>query len=71
MVDRRKKAHREITDRLPADHASIVPEAIPNRVVIEQMADVRAPVPAFAPASSATAAYEALWSRVQSALTTG
>jgi hypothetical protein len=38
-------------------------------VVIEQMADERAPVPAFAPASSATAAYEALWARVQSCVT--
>jgi hypothetical protein len=36
------------------------------------MADERAPVPAFAPASSATAAYEALWARVESCLfTTG
>ena len=68
MVDRRKKAHREFTERLPNDHASVVPEAIPSRVVIEQMADERAPVPAFAPASSATAAYEALWARVQSRL---
>ena len=69
MVDRRKKAHREFTERLPNDHASVVPEAIPSRVVIEQMADERAPVAAFAPASSATAAYEALWARVQSSLT--
>jgi hypothetical protein len=29
------------------------------------MAEERAPVPAFAPASSATAAYEALWARVR------
>jgi chromosome partitioning protein len=69
MVDRRKKAHREFSERLPKDHASVVPEAIPSRVVIEQMADERAPVAAFAPASSATAAYEALWARVQSCLT--
>jgi chromosome partitioning protein len=39
-------------------------------VVVEQMAEERAPVPAFAPASSATAAYEALWARVRSYLTT-
>ncbi len=69
MVDRRKKSHREFTERLPNDRASVVPEAIPNRVVIEQMAQERAPVPAFAPASPATAAYEALWARVQSRLT--
>ena len=46
MVDRRKKAHREFTERLPKDHASVVAEAIPSRVVIEQMAEERAPVPA-------------------------
>ena len=69
MVDRRKKAHREFTERLPHDHASVVAEAIPSRAVIEQMAQERAPVPVFAPASPATAAYEALWARVQSCWT--
>lgn len=69
MVDSRKKAHREFAERLPQDHASVVPEAIPSRVVVEQMAEERAPVPVFAPASDATAAYEALWARVRPRLT--
>ena len=69
MVDRRKKAHREFTERLPHDRASVVAETIPNRTVIEQMAQQRAPVPEFAPYRSATTAYEALWARVQSCLT--
>jgi cellulose biosynthesis protein BcsQ len=69
MVDRRKKAHREFVERLPKDRESVVPESIPSRVVIEQMADERAPVAAFAPTSSAAAAYEALWFRVQKSLT--
>jgi chromosome partitioning protein len=69
MVDRRKKGHREFTERLPHDRVSVVAEAIPNRAVIEQMAQQRAPVPVFAPRSSATTAYEALWTRVRSALT--
>jgi chromosome partitioning protein len=69
MVDRRKKAHREFTERLPHDRAAVVTEAIPNRAVIEQMAQQRAPVPVFAPRSSATTAYEALWNRVRSTLT--
>ena len=68
MVDRRKKSHREFADRLPQDRASVVAEVIPNRSVIEQMADERAPVPVFAPAHPATTAYEALWARVQSGL---
>ena len=68
MVDRRKKAHREFTERLPHERASVVAEAIPNRAVIEQMAQQRAPVPEFAPRSPATAAYQALWARLQSCL---
>jgi chromosome partitioning protein len=47
----------------------VVAETIPNRAVIEQMAQQRAPVPEFAPHSSATTAYEALWARVRSCLT--
>ena len=46
----------------------MVAEAIPNRAVIEQMAQQRAPVAEFAPRSLATAAYEALWARLQSCL---
>ena len=69
MVDRRKKAHRELAERLPHEHPAVMAETIPNRAVIEQMAQRRAPVPQFAPRSSATAAYEALWARVQSCLT--
>jgi cellulose biosynthesis protein BcsQ len=46
MVDLRKKAHREFTERLPTS-ASVVAEAIPNRAVIEQMAQQRAPVLEF------------------------
>jgi chromosome partitioning protein len=69
MVDRRKKSHREFTEQLPHDRASVVAEMIPNRAVIEQMAQERAPVPVFAPTSPATTAYEALWARVQSCWT--
>ena len=68
MVDLRKKAHREFTERLPQERASLVAEVIPSRAVIEQMAQQRAPVPEFAPHSPATAAYEALWARLQSCL---
>jgi cellulose biosynthesis protein BcsQ len=71
MVDRRKKSHREFAERLPQDRASVVAEVIPSRSVIEQMASERAPVPAFAPTNPVTAAYEALWARVQSRLTEG
>ena len=66
MVDRRKKAHREFAASLPRDHPSVAVESIPSLALIEQMADRRTPVPAFAPRSAATAAYEALWTRVLS-----
>jgi cellulose biosynthesis protein BcsQ len=68
MVDRRKRAHRELVEQLPYERKFVVPEAIPNLSVIEQMARHRAPVPAFAPRSPAAAAYENLWSRVRSGL---
>jgi len=68
MVDRRKKAHRELAEQLPLERGSVVPEVIPNLAVVEQMARQRAPVPDFAPRSPATAAYEALWARLRSGL---
>jgi len=68
MVDRRKKAHRDLAERLPNELGYMVAEAIPNLAVIERMAWRRAPVPDFAPGSPATAAYEALWARLRSCL---
>ena len=68
MVDRRKKAHRELTAAAPSQRPSIAAASIPNLAVIEQMAEQRAPVPAFAPRSAATAAYLALFNQLQSAL---
>jgi chromosome partitioning protein len=68
MVDRRKKAHRELVEQLPVERRFVVSESIPNLSVIEQMARHRAPVPAFAPHSPATAAYEDLWTRLRSTL---
>ena len=59
MVDRRKKSHREITDRQVGSGSDRA--AVPNLAAIEQMADHRAPVAVTSPRSSATAAYERLW----------
>ena len=59
----------DFTERLPHERVSVVAEAIPNRAVIEQMAQQRALVAEFAPRRLATAAYEALWARVRSCLT--
>jgi cellulose biosynthesis protein BcsQ len=66
MIDRRKRLHREIAERLPAERlGSAASTAIPALSVIEQMAVHRAPVGAFAPRSGAARAYAALWAEVR------
>jgi chromosome partitioning protein len=64
MVDRRKRLHRELVEQLSADRPEILTTAIPALSIIEQMAEQRAPVTAFAPHSAAAHFYEALWAEV-------
>ncbi len=64
MVDRRKRLHREIVDRLPTQRADVAAAAVPALAVIERMAVERAPVPAFAPRSRAARSYQDLWAEV-------
>ena len=64
MIDRRKRLHREIAERLPADRKDVATTAIPALSMIERMAVERAPVAAFAPRSAAARAYAALWAEV-------
>jgi len=66
MVDRRKKLHREITERLSAERAEVAQTTIPALSVIETMSVERAPVTVFAPASSAAKAYRSLWAELGS-----
>jgi chromosome partitioning protein len=61
MVDRRKRLHREIVERLPMERFDIATASIPALSVVEQMAVHRAPIPAFAPRSPAAHCYEQLW----------
>src|SRR5215470_9156996 len=65
MIDRRKRLHKEIAERLPAERKDIASTAIPALSMIEQMAVQRAPVAAFAPRSAAARAYAGLWAEVQ------
>ncbi len=65
MVDRRKRIHREIAERLPRERADIAATAIPALAVIERMAVERSPVPAFAPHSPAARGYRELWEEVR------
>jgi chromosome partitioning protein len=64
MVDRRKKLHREITEKLSADRPEVAATAIPALSVIETMSVERAPVTVFAPSSMAAKAYQALWAEI-------
>jgi chromosome partitioning protein len=66
MVDRRKKLHREITERLSAERAEVALTTIPALSVIETMSVERAPVAVFAPSSSAAKAYRSLWAELAS-----
>jgi chromosome partitioning protein len=66
MVDRRKKLHREITERLSAERAEVAQTTIPALSVIETMSVERAPVTVFAPASAAAKAYRSLWAELSS-----
>jgi len=66
MVDRRKKLHKEITERLSAERAEVAQTTIPALSVIETMSVERAPVTVFAPASSAAKAYRSLWAELGS-----
>src|SRR6202000_1331704 len=54
MVDARKRLHRGLVEQLPAERPGILSTAIPALSIIEQMAEYRAPVTAFAPNSAAT-----------------
>jgi cellulose biosynthesis protein BcsQ len=64
MVDRRKKLHKEITEKLSAERDEVASTVIPALSVIEMMSVERAPVTVFAPASAAAKAYRALWAEI-------
>jgi chromosome partitioning protein len=65
MADRRKKLHRKVIGSLPREQARVGETVVPTLSVIEQMAEQRAPLPAFAPNSPAAACYERLWEEVR------
>jgi chromosome partitioning protein len=61
MVDRRKKLHREVMERLRSERDDVLQAAIPASVEVERMGEQRDAVAAFAPRGRAAPAYEALW----------
>jgi chromosome partitioning protein len=64
MVDGRKRLHHDLMEQLSAERRGILRTAIPALSIIEQMAEQRAPVTAFAPYSVAAKCYQALWDEV-------
>ncbi len=65
MIDRRKRLHLDIAERLPAERDDVAATAIPALSLIERMSQERAPVGAFAPRSQAAQAYRQLWAEVR------
>jgi chromosome partitioning protein len=65
MVDRRRRLHLDTIERLRAGRSDIAATTIPSLSVIERMTVRRAPLPTFAPGSSATQSYRELWSEVE------
>ena len=65
MADQRKRLHREVIESIPRVQLRVTQTIIPSLAIIEQMAERRAPVPAFAPTSRAALCYEQLWAEVR------
>ena len=65
MADQRKRLHREVIESIPRVQLRVAQTIIPSLAIIEQMAERRAPVPAFAPTSRAALCYEQLWAEVR------
>jgi chromosome partitioning protein len=65
MVDGRKRLHREVMERLRAEHASVLETAIPAAADVERMGVHRTAIAEFAPRSRSAKAYEDLWVEVR------
>ena len=65
MVDRRRAAHRELVERLPTERDDVLAVEVPYAAVVEQMAERKAPVVAYAPRSPASLAYTDLWLKLR------
>lgn len=64
MVDRRRKLHRELIERLGEEWPELLRTAVPSAAVIERMGAERAPVGVYAPSTAAARAYRSLWAEV-------
>jgi cellulose biosynthesis protein BcsQ len=68
MVDRRKRIHRDLMERLPQEHPEMLATSIPYASQVERMGLHRMPLAAYAPSTPAAAAYDAIWRELGRAL---
>lgn len=71
MVDGRKRLHREVMERLTAEHDDVLRTAIPAAADVERMGVARTALADFAPRSRAARAYQELWREVRERLDSG
>lgn len=68
MVDGRKGLHREVRERMTAEHAEVLRTAVPASADVERMGPRRAVLEAFAPRGRAAKAYRELWREIRERL---
>jgi chromosome partitioning protein len=68
MVDGRKRLHRDVMERMAADHPEVLRAAIPAAADVERMGVHRTVIADFAPRSRAALAYQDLWREVRERL---
>jgi len=68
MVDRRKRGHRDMSERLPLERSDVMEQWIPASVHIEAMADDREPIVSSHPNSPTAASYRDLFTALNDAM---
>jgi cellulose biosynthesis protein BcsQ len=66
MVDKRKKMHLDISEKiLKLPKKQILKTPIYNSTIVEKMGEELAPVEVFAPHSESAKSYTALWKEIE------
>jgi len=65
MIDRRRRLHREVVEEFSRRHPELLHSSVGYSSGIEQMGKYRAPVQAYAAASTDAQAFECLWREIR------